>query len=86
MLFSLFFLTFPNKLLYFVCIPYLVIWLRPWATLLLNTIKFDSLGLLVELGRVRTMQTTIIGVIYLFCFVLFCFLLLLLQGQCTGNE
>ena len=40
MLFSLFLVTFRNRLLYFVCIRYLVVlqWLRPWATLLLNLI------------------------------------------------
>ena len=34
MLFSLFSVIFPNKLLYFVYIRYLVVlqWLRPWAT------------------------------------------------------
>ena len=34
MLFSVFLVIFPNKLLYFVCIQYLVVlqWLRLWAT------------------------------------------------------
>ena len=38
MLFSLFVVIFHKKLLYFVCIQYLVVlqWLRPLATLLLN--------------------------------------------------
>ena len=50
MLFSLFMVTFPNKLLYFVCIRYLVVlqWLRPWATLLLDLIV---LNLMVWVGR-----------------------------------
>ena len=41
MLFSLFLVTFPNKLLYFVCIRYLVVlhWLRPWANLHMQTLS-----------------------------------------------
>ena len=47
MLVSLFLVTFPNKLLYFVCIRYLVVlqWLRPWSTLLLNLIVLNLIVL-----------------------------------------
>ena len=43
MLFSLFVVTFPNKLLYFVFIWYLVVlqWLHPWPKLLLNLIVLN---------------------------------------------
>ena len=50
MLFSLFLAIFPNKLLNFVCIWYLVVfqWLHPWATTIkFNSIEFNSLGLLI---------------------------------------
>ena len=47
MLFSLFLVTLPNKLLYFVCIRYLVVlqWLRPWVALLLNLIVLNLIVL-----------------------------------------
>ena len=53
MLFSLFLVTFPTRLLYFVCIRYLVVlqWLRPWATLLLNLIVLDLIVLVYCLAQ-----------------------------------
>ena len=58
MLFSLFFVTFPNRLLYDVCIQYLVVfqWLRPWATLLLNLIVLN-LTVLVYWTNTETQHT-----------------------------
>ena len=73
MLFSLFLVTFPNKLLYFVYIRYLVVlqWLRPWATLLLNLIVLNLIVLVycLESGlqKTSTLAGKFITVLKFFC-------------------